>query len=1485
MVSREQIEIILKAEDQASQIVKQNEQQIKKFGDAAKESNDKASQASQQMQQKMQLTNKEIDETTRNVRKIGRDGSDSFRNLTESQQDAVIKFNMLDQETQKLLQDMNTISRNGLSGLGGAINDAKSKFQSLDGVTKSWSGSLDYSKSKLQLLGADTDSLKGKIQVVGNGITTYLGTKWDAIKPRITSLGSHITGSLGNAVSTVKSKIQSLGQSFSGLGGIISSAIGGLGMASIGQLTVGLSLSREKMSALNAAIMGSKDASDAFLDSINTKTNTSVLAMDQVVTAMNKIKLSTQISNEELANSTDVVMKLGEASTLMGNDAETAAYQMGEAFSGLNGDFQILKENFGITKEKMEAMGWSGSADDVAGYREALGKCLEGLGDLGGVMDTNAGKLEQVKKKFRSAGRTLGDMFTPYLGQAADAFLQLEGQFPGMTQGLIGVAGGVSMFATVAPSINGVFTAVENGMSVLKGTGEIIRGVGSAIGIMSSAEELAGAAAGASAAGHAAAATAEEIEAGAAAGAAVSTWALVWPVLAVIAAIAGIAIVVYEAGKAFGWWNNVGDMVGAITSGIKRLWEAFINNPDVQGVIQAISDAWAWLAPQIEPAIQGVLKFLGVSSDGNFDIVHAIIMAVGSAFHNVANMIRAAIPYLQAAWGFLSWLVGSAIGIGQGIYNALKPIVCILLGCSPGIVPALQSVYEWFMTVWNAIAEFLSGIIPTVITTLQPIIDILTMIGEFIITQFMESWNALVNIITIVWNSVNMLILVFQSFMSGQISLSTALTMVWNIISTMFASVLSIIIQRVISFGSSLVNLAISIARNFVNNIIKFISTLPGRFASYLIDVIGRIASAGASWISTAGSKASSVVSSVMNYISQLPGKVYQEFMNIGSRMLEAGSQLVEKAKQVGQSIVDGLLGAMGIHSPGIIQEKVVGEFVDMVDRIKDRIKSAKDTAKTMGEAIVDGFGNPTLETDTSNILPNYDALKTGIGVQAELAHAAEENPTPATTTMDTTSVSEGNEEVIGSYDNLAALTGAALQSMVERDKLAYDTMRTNDATTLFAMSTNLQQKMSLMSNNVTTSMNNIVSKNQSSMNTVNNTTKSHLNSIVSKTKSANDEMIQSWEVMKNGIIKAADKIRSDSTNHFNKLSNTIGDFYGKLKNPSRWGAGSPMSGSRPSRSSRGFGKITQAIQNATLPKYLSLSQLKNNPMIQSGNFGDYVIRDNKSGMFNVSDLLKYGAIKLGIGAGAYDDIPSPHVRLIKDTSNEWDMSGPLIGPYSTSKGFKVKEFLEGVPRIAYDTFRQIAEEVYSQTDYEFYYDDDHHGNWINAFNAGSMNCKHGAESIIAMANAMGLSGYMQHGHWDEYGHYFAVIEGHKMDVTGWQQRRTWTPSASAGPAPKRYGFKEFIEDLKNLFKDDDPKNNGGGLRTSGDKIVGEFTIIHDFRNLPEGISAEEVAKLVEDSTTNEGFLKRIAQHPIFQEYDLREKSRIERQNNRARGV
>ena len=77
------------------------------------------------------------------------------------------------------------------------------------------------------------------------------------------------------------------------------------------------------------------------------------------------------------------------------------------------------------------------------------------------------------------------------------------------------------------------------------------------------------------------------------------------------------------------------------------LWSAFINHPDVQAVISGISWALGTLWSLIVQAGQAVLEFFGITSEGNFDFVRALIDGIGWAWQTMTAPIRLVISLVQ----------------------------------------------------------------------------------------------------------------------------------------------------------------------------------------------------------------------------------------------------------------------------------------------------------------------------------------------------------------------------------------------------------------------------------------------------------------------------------------------------------------------------------------------------------------------------------------------------------------------------------------------------------------------------------------------------------------------------------------------------------------------------------------------------------------------------------------------------------------------
>lgn len=167
-----------------------------------------------------------------------------------------------------------------------------------------------------------------------------------------------------------------------------------------------------------------------------------------------------------------------------------------------------------------------------------------------------------------------------------------------------------------------------------------------------------------------------------------------WPIIAIIAAIALLGAAVYELGKYFGWWTDAGTMVDAVSAGVQRLWSAFINNPDVQSFIQGIKDAWNGVVAALGPVISQVMSFLGISQGGEFDIVRALIDGVGNAWRNIKPAIMLIIQAITVFVGYVSNGIARAKQIIQTLQTKWTAVKNGISGAASGIKSALTAPFQ-----------------------------------------------------------------------------------------------------------------------------------------------------------------------------------------------------------------------------------------------------------------------------------------------------------------------------------------------------------------------------------------------------------------------------------------------------------------------------------------------------------------------------------------------------------------------------------------------------------------------------------------------------------------------------------------------------------------------------------------------------------------------------------------------------------------------
>ena len=890
---------------------------------------------------------------TQRIQEIGLEGKSSFQQLTQAEKKALTQMTELSQSVDPVISNFSRFNMTAQS--------AQIALRQMD-LDPSLNANLQAAKVKVSSLGGDITSTKGKLQSFGI-----------AAKTSITNGFNQAINSAKSSLSTLKGSISSAKSQMMSLNSGARSAGGGLSfLSSAASMTVGMigydlvnSMAMSARESINASgnfqafgkRMGMTAAEiDSFSQHCDNLQN-SFRKVDMKAVGASALELGVKLklpkeSMEELTKTTAV---MSSAFIKEGRTQTDAILAVSDA---MDGQFRRMQE-LGISQEMLMNNGWDGDINNKTSLLQAMNKTLDDMGFTETAMQVNT--LDEAYQMLSVSG---GQLLSSILIPLTPALIQIASAVVGAIDGIKNFIGqlqaawaGLPDWAQDAITIGILAGAVL----LLMG---YIGGLSGVVAILSSAlAPVAAAIAGISA-----------------------------PMIAVVAIIGAAIYVVYELGKAFGWWDDVGSMIEAIKNNIGRLWDAFINHPDVKATIKGIQDAWKGLNEFLKPVVdwlKGIWdEIFPESAKGKVDITRMIIDGIGTAFATL-KMILSPIPtVINGVISILSALWNVAKPIGEGIYNALKPIVCILLGCSPGIVPALQKVQEVFNTVFSAISGFIGGIVSSIVGAIQPLINVLSNVlgpafqgltdllsGDLTgaMSSFRDAWQALFDAMGPVGDFLEGIFMplfdAFAALFTGDLmgALNNFMLYWYNLLEAM-GPVGEFIGEYLTPIFVTLVGIFLQVW-NAVNQIIgvfqQFLAgqiTLPQMlsqiwtiitqlFSSVFQMIIqGIIAFAQNIW-NNALNAGRNFLNGVIQFVQQLPGRFYSFLVSVISYIVSAGGQWISNAKNKAKGVVDGVLSFIK-QLPG----KVYQEFMNIGKRILSAGSDLVNKAKQVGQNIVDGI-------------------------------------------------------------------------------------------------------------------------------------------------------------------------------------------------------------------------------------------------------------------------------------------------------------------------------------------------------------------------------------------------------------------------------------------------------------------------------------------------------------------------------------------------
>lgn len=564
----------------------------------------------------------------------------------------------------------------------------------------------------------------------------------------------------------------------------------------------------------------------------------------------------------------------------LGISQEEASSKLTKAFAGQGRGLKQLGINLEDYKDKA-----TGAIDKQRLLRDITNKTKDASSKYAGSTQADMNRINQaitnIKTDFGKALLTSIQPLLPVVQGLLNTFNNLPGPIKTILFSIGGLAAVIGVVAGPITTVVGAVQSLKGAVSAVSSTMKVAETVTTAL---TSAELAAGAAKAGltaeeigSAAAHAGSTAAITAEAGATGLAstgflamAAAELAALAPIILIIAAIAAIIIIIEQLGEYMGWWSDWGSMIEAFSSGIQRLWNAFVGSKVVQGFLSALRQEFNLIKSIVMPIISAVgaawSGFMGILGSGTgSDPVGGLI----SGFGKLDSMISGAVGAIRKLPQTLQQLPGKAKAAVMGMVTAFSSLVL------KGALYARQLV-----------TRFVANLRSMPARVKMIFIRVLTMIRIWALQTIAKMKQTGVKMVTGLVNRLRQLP-----------------SKVWHFISQ--------IPHKIAQAASSAVSAAISLATQVVNAVGNGIKGVAQKVYTEFMNIPKKIKSAVSSAVQAATSFGSDIKNAVLKALHiASPGiiqkKIALEFANIPGRIDESRPAVFRASQSYATGLLSG---------------------------------------------------------------------------------------------------------------------------------------------------------------------------------------------------------------------------------------------------------------------------------------------------------------------------------------------------------------------------------------------------------------------------------------------------------------------------------------------------------------------------------------------------------------------------------------------------
>ena len=399
-----------------------------------------------------------------------------------------------------------------------------------------------------------------------------------------------------------------------------------------------------------------------------------------------------------------------------------------------------------------------------------------------------------------------------------------------------------------------------------------------------------------------------------------------------------------EIGKSFG------EMLGMIGTAVQENTPLIIQAAKdfVAGFCDGLSKEFPGVSALIDGFLQGLLDNAGSVVQGLVDILNDIFALINNQDPATMEAVGRAIANIVTA------IVG--LNAAKGVAGALSPLLSILKnfkGGVSGLTGIISKAVEGF-TLWSGGAGTLGEVIalefPKLATLGSKISGLASTVVQYLTTTAGGIGTVVTGVILAVTNFVDMFKNGFSVVKDILMGIGIALAAVGAVILGAPAAVAAAVAGIVFAVA----NLVIAIKQHW-DEILSFVSELPGRMAEFLTEAVERVKTWAADLLSVASQAARDAVTAVGDFFAELPYKVGYALGFVIGKLIEFGINAVNWVKTNVPIIINNIV-TFFTQLPGRIWNWLIVAYNKLVTWGSNMLASGKQAAINTVNGIVQFF-------------------------------------------------------------------------------------------------------------------------------------------------------------------------------------------------------------------------------------------------------------------------------------------------------------------------------------------------------------------------------------------------------------------------------------------------------------------------------------------------------------------------------------------------